>query len=193
MILSGMAYWIASVAQNALWIYLYSFFWEFTSDQMSILIIPIGLGSIAAIYVLPRFAKGREKRTIAIQTMLLGTVLTLLPIALRLIDFFPENGSSALFWILIVQGFVASVVWVMVAGIWRSMTADLVEQEQFRSGQRAEGLILSALTFTGKAASALGTWVAGIMLDLAAFPTGAAAGEIPARRSSSSAGSMDPC
>lgn len=181
MILSDMAYWIASVAQNALWIYLYSFFWEFTSDQMCILIIPIGLGSIAAIYVLPRFAKGREKRTIAIQTMLLGTVLTLLPIALRLIDFFPENGSSALFWILIVQGFVASVVWVMVAGIWRSMTADLVEQEQFRSGQRAEGLILSALTFTGKAASALGTWVAGIMLDLAAFPTGAAAGEIPAQ------------
>jgi Na+/melibiose symporter-like transporter len=180
MIISGMAYWTASVAQNALWIYVYSFFWEFTSDQMSILIIPIGLGSFAAIYVLPRFGAGREKKAIAIQTMLLGTVLSLLPIALRLIGIFPENGSSALFWILIVQGFLTSMIWVMVAGIWRSMTADLVEQEQFKNGQRSEGLILSALTFTGKAAGALGTWVAGIMLDLASFPIGAAVAEIPA-------------
>ena len=181
MIIGGMAYWTASLAQNALWIYLYSFFWEFTSNQMSVIIIPMGLGSFAAIYALPRFAAGREKKTVTIQTILLGIVVSLLPIVLRLIGIFPENGSSALFWILMVHGFIASLIWVMVVGIWSSMTADLVEQEQLKSGQRSEGLILSALTFTGKAAGALGTWVAGIMLDLASFPTDAAAGEIPAQ------------
>ncbi len=180
-ILGGMAIWTASLAQNALWIYLYSFFWEFTSDQMSVVIIPMGLGSAAAIYALPRFAAGREKRTVTIWTILLGAVVTLLPIALRLIGTFPENGSSALFWIMMVHGFFSSLIWVMQAGIWRSMTADLVEQEQLKSGQRSEGLILSALTFTAKAAGAFGTLVAGIMLDLASFPTDAAAGEIPAQ------------
>jgi Na+/melibiose symporter-like transporter len=116
----------------------------------------------------------------AIQTMLFGAFLSLSPIMLRLIGFFPENGSSALFWIMFVQGFVSSVVWVMVAGIWRSMTADLVEQQQSKSGRRSEGMILSALTFSGKAAGALGVWLAGIMLDLAAFPVDAGVGEISA-------------
>jgi len=179
-IIGGMAYWTASVAQDALWVYLYGFFWGFTSDQMSILIIPFGLGSFAAIYVLPRYAAGREKRALAIQTMLCGACLSVAPIMLRLIGLFPENGSSALFWIMFVLGFVSSVVWVMMAGIWRSMTADLVEQQQSKSGRRSEGLILSALTFSGKAAGALGVWLAGIMLDLAAFPVDAGVGEISA-------------
>jgi len=180
MIIGAMALWTASLAQNALWIYLYSFFWEFTSNQMSVIIIPMGLGSFAAIYALRHFAAGREKKAVTIQTTLIATVVALLPIFLRLIDFFPENGSSPLFWILMVHGFFVSMLWVMNAAIWRSMFADIVEQEQLKSGQRSEGLILSALTFTGKAAGALGTWLAGIMLDLASFPTDAAAGEIPA-------------
>lgn len=115
-----------------------------------------------------------------IQTILLGTLLSLIPVALRLIGIFPENGRSAVFWILMIQGFFASMVWVMVAGIWRSMVADLVEPEQLETGQRSEGSILSVMTFTGKAAGAFGIWLAGAMLDLAAFPTDAAVGELSA-------------
>jgi hypothetical protein len=49
-----------------------------------------------------------------------------------------------------------------------------------KTGRREEGLFFAARTFAAKATSGLGTFFAGIALDIIDFPKGAQPGEVPA-------------
>jgi Na+/melibiose symporter-like transporter len=60
--------------------------------------------------------------------------------------------------------------WVVLASLLASMLADIVEDVQSSGGLRHEGAVISAQTFVGKLSTAAGTWLAGIMLTVIAFP-----------------------
>ena len=53
----------------------------------------------------------------------------------------------------------------------KQVTAD---QHELDSGRRAEGIFFSLISFAGKAASGAGSLVAGVTLDVIAWPAGAA-------------------
>jgi len=101
------------------------------------------------------------------------------PITLRLLGFFPENGSDTLFWIMFVAGFFETNFFLVFDISWRSMIADLTERVQLDTGRRNEGVIFSTVTFVSKCADGLGTLLAGILLAIIAFPTETAVGEVP--------------
>jgi Na+/melibiose symporter-like transporter len=105
--------------------------------------------------------------------------INVVPISLRLLGFFPENGSEALFWIMLVAGFFETCLFLVFDICWRSMIADLTEQTELETGRRNEGVISSAITFSTKCADALGTLIAGVLLSLIAFPTETAVGDVP--------------
>jgi GPH family glycoside/pentoside/hexuronide:cation symporter len=126
-----------------------------------------------------RWAVGREKKTVAIAGMLGAMAINVIPISLRLLGFFPENGSEILFWIMLVAGFFETILFLVFDICWRSMIADLTERTELETGRRNEGVISSTITFTTKCADALGTLIAGILLSLIAFPTETAVGDVP--------------
>jgi Na+/melibiose symporter-like transporter len=138
--------------------------------------------ALAALILPPamaRWAAGREKKTVAITGLLGAMAINVVPISLRLLGFFPENGSEALFWIMLVAGFFETVLFLVFDICWRSMIADLTERTELETGRRNEGVISSTITFTTKCADALGTLIAGILLSLIAFPTETAVGDVP--------------
>jgi Na+/melibiose symporter-like transporter len=116
---------------------------------------------------------------VAITGLLSGMAINVIPIGLRLLGFFPENGSAALFWIMLVAGFFETMLLLLFDISWRSMIADLTERTELETGRRNEGVISSTITFTSKCADALGTLIAGTALSLIAFPTETAVGEVP--------------
>ena len=163
----------------ALWVYIYSYFWEFTNEQISIIAIPMALAALILPPAMERWAAGREKKTVAITGLLGAMAVNVVPISLRLLGFFPSNGSEALFWIMVVAGFFETVLFLVFDISWRSMIADLAEQMELQTGRRNEGVISSTITFVTKCADALGTLIAGILLSLIAFPTETAVGDVP--------------
>jgi Na+/melibiose symporter-like transporter len=58
------------------------------------------------------------------------------------------------------------------------MIADLVEQSELKTGRRAEGLFFSATTFIRKMVQGIGVLMAGFVLSLAGFPSGATADNV---------------
>jgi len=54
-----------------------------------------------------------------------------------------------------------------------SMVADIVDERELETGQRQEGIFFAATSFSAKATSGLGSFFAGIALDLIAWPRGA--------------------
>jgi Na+/melibiose symporter-like transporter len=126
-----------------------------------------------------RWAAGREKKAVAITGLLGAMAFNVVPISLRLLGFFPENGSGALFWTMLVAGFFETILFLVFDICWRSMIADLAERTELATGRRNEGVICSTITFATKCADALGTLIAGILLSLIAFPTETAVGDVP--------------
>jgi Na+/melibiose symporter-like transporter len=163
----------------ALWVYIYSYFWEFTSPQVSIIVVPMALAALVLPPAMVRWTAGREKKTVAITGLLGAMAINVVPISLRLLGFFPENGSEILFWTMLVAGFFETNFFLMFDICWRSMIADLTEQTELETGRRNEGVIASTVTFVTKCADALGTLIAGILLTLIAFPTETAVGDVP--------------
>ena len=178
-VMGGVLYYAGAGTYVALWVYIYSFFWEFTTKQISIIVIPMALAALILPPVMARWSAGREKKTVAITGLLGAMAINVVPISLRLFGFFPENGSEALFWIMLVAGFFETNFFLVFDICWRSMIADLTERIELETGRRNEGVICSAVTFATKCADALGTLIAGILLSLIAFPTKTTVGDVP--------------
>jgi Na+/melibiose symporter-like transporter len=159
-------------------VYIYSYFWEFTSWQIALIAAPMVLGGLFLPPILSRMSHGREKKRVAIFGLLGASVVNVFPIAMRLLGVFPENGTEALFYMMVGFGFFETVLFLVFDVCWRSMTADVTEQLQLETGRRNEGVISSTMTFASKCADALGTLLAGILLALIAFPTKTAVGEV---------------
>jgi Na+/melibiose symporter-like transporter len=178
-VVAGVLYYAGIGTYVALWVYIYSYFWEFTSEQISIIVIPMALSALILPPAMARWTAGREKKTVAITGLLGGMAINVVPISLRLLGFFPENGSGALFSIMLVAGFFETILFLIFDICWRSMIADLTEGTELETGRRNEGVICSTVTFATKCAAALGTLIAGILLSLIDFPTETAVGDVP--------------
>jgi len=178
-VMGGVLYYAGTGTYVALWVYIYSYFWEFTSEQISIIVIPMALAALVLPPAMARWAAGREKKTVAITGLLGAMAINVVPISLRLLGFFPENGSEVLFWTMLAAGFFETNFFLVFDICWRSMIADLTERTELETGRRNEGVICSSITFATKCADALGTLIAGILLSLIAFPTETAVGDVP--------------
>ena len=179
-VLGGVLYYAGTGTYVALWVYIYSYFWEFTSEQVSIIVIPMAVAALFLPAAMARWGLGREKKNLAIAGIMGAMAINVIPISLRLLGLFPENGSNALFWIMLVAGFFETILFLLFDICWRSMIADLTERTELETGRRNEGVISSSITFAAKCADALGTLIAGILLSLIAFPTETAVGDVPA-------------
>jgi Na+/melibiose symporter-like transporter len=175
----GVLYYAGTGTYVALWVYIYSYFWEFTSEQISVIVIPMALAALFLPPAMARWAAGREKKTVAIAGLLGAMAINVVPISLRLLGLFPDNGSDALFWTMLLAGFFETILFLVFDICWRSMIADLTERTELDTGRRNEGVICSTITFTTKCADALGTLIAGFLLALIAFPTETAVGDVP--------------
>jgi Na+/melibiose symporter-like transporter len=98
----------------------------------------------------------------------------ILPVVLRLLDWFPENGTGVLIVWLAVFKFLQGVIVQQALVSFGSMMADVTDEHELDSGRRQEGIFFGAVAFSGKGASGLGNIFAGVALDLIAWPRGAA-------------------
>ena len=124
----GVLYYAGVGTYVVLWVYIYSYFWEFSSEQISIIVIPMSIAALFLPPALARWAAGREKKNVAIFGLLGGMATNIIPISLALLGWFPANGSDALFYIMVVTGFFETALFLVFDICWRSMISDLTER-----------------------------------------------------------------
>ncbi len=163
----------------ALLTHIYVFFWEFSTKQISVIWAIYAIGFLIG----GVFSAGLHRRFDKLPTIVTANTVSVVavssPIALRLLGFFPENGSVFLF--PSVGGF--TFVWAFVAAIGfvsaGSMMADVAEEHEHETEQSQQGIFFSATAFSGKLSSGLGTFFAGIGIDLIDFPVKSEPSSIP--------------
>lgn len=96
----------------------------------------------------------------------LGGILEAMSLETRIGFVYLANGLSQIF-------FIALVI------IIDSMLSDTIDQHELDTGRREEGLYFAAGSLATKASYGLGSFIAGIALDIIRFPRGVNPGEVP--------------
>lgn len=179
--LSGMIFGVSNGLGSGLQLYFTTYLWELPTNMQAVVLFGGIFASIAGVVAAPIFAKRFGKKQTCITLFFLSIFLSAGPIALRLFDLMPPNGSAALVWILTLDRAVAGGLGIMGFIIVSSMIADIVEESEVKTGRRSEGLLMAADTFLQKVAGGVATMIPGLLLTLVAFPTNVTPGNPPAQ------------
>ena len=170
---------IAAGLSAGLTFYIGGYFWEFSTDQISIQSFSIIISALIALVISPIISKRIGKKRGAIYVGVAAFTIAPTPVVLRLMGLMPENGDPMLFpivWLV----FVAEITLVITLSILTSsMMADLVEASEVRTSRRSEGVLFAAVTFARKAVQGFGVLAASAVLAMAQFPKGVAPGQVP--------------
>jgi glycoside/pentoside/hexuronide:cation symporter, GPH family len=151
-------------------VYFTTYYWRLPAEK----ILWLGLLSapappLAAAFS-PVFAKRWGKRNACVGLFLTAIALGHLPLVAGLLGWMPPAGSVAQFAILLANLSVVTFIGTSGSIIVTSMFADIVEDTEFRTGRRSEGLLLAADTFLTKLSAGMAIAVPGLLLTLVAFP-----------------------
>lgn len=170
MAVSGMLYSIAIGVRHAAELYFYLFFWEFDQTQIALLTVLSVPCVFAGATLAPVAGKRLGKKKAALIALTGALLITSTPPLLRILGLLPDNSDPLIFWIILVETVITQVMSVTHAVLASSMLADVVEEAAVKTGQRSEGLILSAENLFKKMVSGLGTFAGGMLLAFVHFP-----------------------
>lgn len=178
LVLAQIAFGAATGLVFAMAIYLGTYFWELSNQQVAIL----GLGTVIAfmlafVIALP-VSKRLGKRLGAVALFATGLTVSILPISLRLLGVFWPNGSPYLLPTLFVFAAISGAMTIGSSILMTAMLADVVEDSELKTGRRSEGLFFAGSSFMAKAVSGLGLLLSGLLLGVIGFPANAVPGHI---------------
>lgn len=177
----GLLFFYIVVGTHAtLQLHMSTYYWEMSQSQISSYVIWASAGFIAGLLILRRAHERIDKKLTYVIGAAMLVILGAVGPSLREIGFFPANDHPALFPVLLFLIFLAGFFAALAGVSGGSMMADIADEHELTSGRRQEGIFFGAASFAGKSASAFGHVLAGIVIDLIAFPAQAEPGAIPA-------------
>jgi Na+/melibiose symporter-like transporter len=157
---------------TALNLHMNTYFWELQSRGNLFFFLAMPVGALIGALFARRLNEVFDKRPSLLFGAVSWSVLQILPVVLRLLGWFPENGTSELLWSLIVIKFLQGLGVVQALVTLSSMIADIVDDHELKTGKRQEGVFFSAVSFSNKVTTGIGSMVAGFALTLISWPTG---------------------
>ena len=156
----------------ALSVYMVTYFWDLPRYQIVKLFMAYPVGVAIGLLFAPTFQHHFGRRV----ALLFGTAwwagFQVLPVILRLIGWFPENGSAYLLPVLITTAIVQGIGAVQANVGFGAALADVADENEVSSGRRQEGIFFSASSFSFKLASGAGSLLAGVALATIHWPVG---------------------
>lgn len=154
----------------ALNFYVNTFFWRLSNSQIGILTLSLFLAVAFGFAVALPLSRRLGKKASAIFMFASGWLLSSAPLVLGLLGVVPVHPTAGIVAMLFCAGTVGSGLAIGSSVMVVSMTADIVEDDEIRTGRRAEGLFFAGNSFMQKAASGLGLFASGLILWSVGFP-----------------------
>jgi Na+/melibiose symporter-like transporter len=172
LMLSGVATSMASGLAASINFYFATYFWGFTSAQISGLALGVVASAFIALSAAPLISRRFGKRASAIAAIVSAVTVGVTPMLLRVAHMMPANHTLAVFLIVLAQSVVSVALTIVGSTLVSAMIADVVEEGELRTGRRSEGVYFAASTMISKAVSGLGIFAASAVLGFIEFPIG---------------------
>ena len=163
---AGLAFGMAAGIYATLSLYLGTYFWEFSSDQLAGMVVPSALGTLLAFMLLGRLGRHFNKPPMLCVASLVLAVNSVSLIGARLLGLLPANGDPLIYTLFLVSTFIAVFAIVTLGVVSASLIADILDEQELKTQQRQEGVFFAAGAFIAKATTGLGALMAGLVIDL---------------------------
>lgn len=160
-------------------IYMGTFFYELSPIQIGWLIINNIIGYAFGFILTAKLHQKFDKPIVIVATVIGLTVFWSASANIVLLGLAPERGSWELVTMIIFFGSFASACGSILHISVMSALADIADEHELITGIRQEGVFYAARSFFSKTSNGIGHVIAGIALDLIAFPENAMPGEVP--------------
>lgn len=159
-------------------VYVNTFFWQLTSEQLSLFVIGSFAGYASGFLFSAKMHGKFDKRVTMIVWALVYAIGPALPMILGLTGVLTPS-TPGLLWILIAFSVTGSAGASILGITVMSALADIADQNELKYGLRQEGVLYSTRALASKVDQALGAGLAGLALTMIAFPERAKPGEVP--------------
>ena len=177
-VVGGLCLWVSFGVNQNLNNYLNTFFWGFSSEQITLFMFVLIASSVLALVVTRPLTERLGKKRLILATAVAAPLILATLIFVRLGGLLPGGGEPMLMWVVGGTIFVSYTAIIISMTMVGSMIADVTDEHELRVGARQEGLLFAANAFISKASSGLGVLVSGFVIKLAAFPAGATLGSV---------------
>ena len=157
---------------GALDLYMNTFFWELDSEDLIYFFIASPLGVMLGATFTGKLNAWFDKKPAIVWGTACWAVCQLVPVALRIIGWFPENGTTELVATLVGIKFLQGICVAQALVTFSSMVADIADEHELKTNKRQEGIFFAAVSFANKCTTGVGNIVAGVALDLISWPRG---------------------
>lgn len=158
-------------------LYINTYFWRLTNDQISLFVIASFTGYALAAFAVKRLHARFDKRWTGAGALAVYTVGPIIPIALAWAGVIDAQ-TPGLLAILIGFALLQHVPYSLMTTTIYSALADIADENELRYGMRQEAIFYSTRTFFARVDQALGTALAGWVLAYIAFPRDARPGAV---------------
>lgn len=160
-------------------LYLGTYFWEFSTNQLAGLAVPAALATLLAFVFLNHAGRRYDKPTLlAFASVALAANLAWF-IGARLLGLLPENGHPIIYPLQLLNAGISVVFVIALQVLAISLWADILDEQELATGLRQEGVVFAAGAFVVKATTGAGSLLAGIVIDVSGMTPGLTPGEVP--------------
>ncbi|MEP1142106.1 MAG: MFS transporter [Henriciella sp.] len=147
--------------------YINGFYWEFTTTQTFFLTISVFASAGIAFVLAPLVSKTVGKKRGAIIVGGIAFTVAPMPVLLRLLGLMPPNGTEVLFNTILIITILDVALIITYQILSSSMIADIVEENELKTGRRSEGIFFAGISFMRKLARGSGLFLASLVLATA--------------------------
>jgi GPH family glycoside/pentoside/hexuronide:cation symporter len=160
-----------------LFVYLFLNFWGLKPQEMSFVVLASPVGSLIALWLVPRISAITGKRPFMMACYLGWLVMFSTPFVARYAGLMPTGGVRL--WATLAAIAVVEMVFAYgVHIVLNSMLADAADDVAVKSGRRSEGVLFAAYGVLDKWGIGVGALGAGVVLAVIGFPTKAVPGTV---------------
>ena len=160
-------------------VYVATYVFEFRPEQLAGLAGSVLVGIIFASGVAQGLARRFDKKNALALCVIAGGLFAFSPQVLYFAGLLEQLTTGSKFAFVFAVNGISQVFFIAYIILLDSMLSDVIDERELLSGQREEGLFFAARSFATKASYGLGSFFAGIGLDLIHFPRAATPENVP--------------
>ena len=170
---------LAGVVQTLL-VYVATYVFDFQPQHLAGLASSVVVGIIFASVVAQGLSRRFDKKRALAMCVITGGVFAFSPQVLYFTGVLESMSLTSKFAFIFTVNGISQVFFIAYIILLDSMLSDVIDEHELHSDKREEGLFFAARSFATKASYGLGSFFAGIGLDIIKFPQGASPDTVPA-------------
>jgi Na+/melibiose symporter-like transporter len=166
-------------ASTMLGTYTSVYFWQFSADATGVLTFSALVPTVFAFALMRPLSVRFEKKGLYLGTLALFIANALWFTGGRLVGIIPENGTTALLALAVINQFAVVASLVLNGTVWASMIADIADEHEVVTGERKDGVFFAAQAFGLKIPTGLGQMAGGFLIAWVGIEKGMTPGSVP--------------